>query len=138
MILWRIIPKLLIFSLICIALYVNIRTLQVLMSPEVRINDSPSETDSISQEIFVASTSGQLFARPAQPSESSPTTANEPSSVSRRFGIELKGTVAGEIAVVVELATSREMILHPDDAVGNGKVERISRSELVFDRRNLP
>ncbi len=120
------------FALVCAMIYVNIRTLQVLVSPDVTDTDSPVSAPGPNHGARTASIAGVLFGSAIRP-EATPVTINqEPSSVSRHFGVELKGTVAGEIAIVVDLETSKEVILHPGDPAGPGRVERISRSELVL------
>ncbi len=123
--------------LVCATVYTTIRTLQVMLSQEVADTDSPIPVTGLNHAIRVESNAGMLFGSTTRP-ETSPVSENrEPSSISRHFGVELKGTVAGEIAIVVDLSSSKEVILHPGDPVGPGKVERISRSELVlFDGTN--
>lgn len=101
-----------------------------MISPIVQLEDARIEEPPLVAP--PSSTAAQLFARAPEPLTHDSGMVSGPTSISQRFGVELKGTVAGEIAIVLDLATGAERILHMGDAVGSGHVESISRSETVI------
>ncbi len=48
------------------------------------------------------------------------------------YGLELRGTVSGTVAVVRIKDTGTEQLLHPGDVINGGKVGEISRNRLVI------
>ncbi|MBN1356976.1 hypothetical protein JXA40_12010 [bacterium] len=60
-------------------------------------------------------------------------TMSPQSWISRKYGVELKGTVAGEMAVFRILESGREILLRPGDPLDNGTVSEISRNQVIID-----
>ena len=74
----------------------------------------------------------QLFASAAtQPDQR--ISSDDPTWISRRHGIELKGTAGESAAVVRNLETGQEFILHPGDKLHESKIKTVSRNTLVIE-----
>ncbi len=73
----------------------------------------------------------RLFALPDRPPNTGDAGSGK-SWISRRYHLELKGTVAGEMAVVTDLETRREHIVSMGESMDGYRVEEIGRNRLVI------
>ncbi len=53
--------------------------------------------------------------------------------VSQWYGMELKGTVAGELAVVQDLTSDQERVLHMGERLGDATITSIHRNRIVLE-----
>jgi type II secretion system protein C len=122
--------RVLVITACIVILWINVDTVRILKAqPDVRIQE---QTES---GIFSTESPGisKIFALSDEQRPDDQDAETTESWISKTYGVELKGTVAGEMAVFRALSSSDEILVHVDDSIGSGTVTSVTRNQVVID-----